>query len=308
MAEQILRLAPALRFEACEDGRCRIVRRTGDAYTFTNSQRALFERLWRGLSDADMHSVSQGQGALGGWLLSMRELGIVETAPTRRDSDIVWVTAAAADASFTPWPHACLALWGLVLTTLCVDAILRNAFDHSMPPLSFIHLVAIAAAWCTWVVLHEVAHFLVARWHGVSGRMEFFRQGIFAPRFYAQAVAELASARVRYSIYIAGPLLDCTIALVFLVAAKIQSNLWFDWASITASVFCAFSLLPLNDCDARKAWDCVARGRAQPRCKYCAFFLVYSVIACLCLATTSVLCIEMLFRIAPVHGGYSTSH
>lgn len=308
MAERILRLAATLRFEACADGRCRIVRRTGDAYAFSASQRALFAQLWRGLSATDINGEVEGHGALGGWLLSMRELGLVETAATRRDSDIPWTRAACADASFTPWTHAGFALWGLVLAGLCLDAILRKAFDPSLPNLSFARVAIVAAACCAWVVLHETAHCLAARRHGVKGRMEFFRHGMLAPHFHAPPTPKLAPARVRYSIYMAGPLLDGTIALLLLSATKIHSGLWFGWVSVVASVFSALSLLPLNDCDTRKAWDCIDRGGMPLGRGYRTFFFVYSAIAWLCLAMALVVGIEMLFRIVPVHGWHSPSH
>lgn len=48
MAEQIFRLAPALRFEEWDDGRCKIVQYSGHAYLFAGTQRVLFESLWRG--------------------------------------------------------------------------------------------------------------------------------------------------------------------------------------------------------------------------------------------------------------------
>lgn len=302
MTEPVLRLAAELRFEACADGRCKIVHRTGDAYTFAGSQRGLFERLWRGLSVAEVRSASQERDALDGWLLSLRDLGLVETAILRRDSDIPWAKTAGSGALFMPWPHVWLALWGLVLAGLCLEAILHNGFNHSLPMLSFAHLVVIAMSWCGWIVLHEAAHGVVARWHGVSGRIEFFRHGMLAPRFHAPVASERASARVRYAIYIAGPLLDGAIVLLLLLMTKIESNVWFGWTSAVASVFCAFSLLPLKDGDARNAWDCLDRSTAQRRRRYSAFFLVYSSIACFCLAMTSTLCIEMLFHIAPVHG------
>ncbi|MFY8136348.1 MAG: hypothetical protein ACOVKS_15215 [Aquimonas sp.] len=113
-------------------------------------------------------------------------------------------------------------------------------------------LCAALAALPPLVLMHEIAHWAVGRWHGLQGRLEWTASGRLKPRYRASAQPGL-SARVRARVLMAGPIADALGLLIAALAVLLLTpGPWVDLAlgcALSAALMFASNAQPQGDTD-----------------------------------------------------------
>jgi hypothetical protein len=113
-------------------------------------------------------------------------------------------------------------------------------------------LLAAAAALPPLVLMHEIAHWAVGRWHGLQGRLEWTAGGRLKPRYRAPAQPGL-SPGVHRRVLMAGPAADATgLLLAALAVLLLAPGPWGDVAlgfTLSAALMFASNAQPQGDTD-----------------------------------------------------------
>ncbi|WP_045758548.1 hypothetical protein [Xanthomonas albilineans] len=272
----IQRLKGDLAFERLCNGDLRMISRKLDMhFTVAKERRELIERLWLGVSPADMAALREGDSVLAGWLLSLAELGLIESSSTFRTQEPAWKEASREESMQrvrVPWSHVLIFVWSVALAYLTIVQMALGS-EHESVSLSALGyaifaLVVLGAS----VLLHELTHLVAARALGVrDGVLSFVSNGRLAPRYVMPHNEKLSMPAIRYGIYMAAPVFDAVVGMLAMLASWQWSGQAISILSIPPLLFCAYSALPLHDSDAAKAWDCVRESHGGRSARWISF-------------------------------------
>jgi len=243
---------------------------------------------------------------LNGWLISLEEIGLIELSRARRETGLDWRPGSrqlAAD-KVMPWPHLVIFLFMAVISVALVIAISGwFAFSGEFSAGSWL-LPAILASVGGWCIAHECSHLMAARLLGIRGGRIKWRKGArIAPHFRIEAVSEdaIASPRIRYLIYMAGPLCDCAIGGVIVGGAGLFLEHSLGWLDSLPLIFISLSLVAQPGNDVFMAQAAVAAN--TQRAGLSSFFTAFKVLAIIFATSASAFFLLLAGRAAALYFG-----
>lgn len=180
---------------------------------------AMLDALAQGLSETDLNLRFLSDPNCHKLWLMLSELALVETSTLPRRRRVQFEAGSAASVSPSPLITALRRTLPLLLLLNCAAALLLlPGLTEHLPRQGPLWLLTLLLVYLAHAGLHELAHAGCARVLGIRGRIQFFRQGFWQPRFEARAQTGLSHGARVAAIYAAGPLLDLGVQALALLA------------------------------------------------------------------------------------------
>ncbi|MFO1399267.1 MAG: hypothetical protein U1F48_19620 [Burkholderiales bacterium] len=241
-----------VRWAVQQDGSVGLKIEKGSLIRLGRGYARLLTALQRGIDPASNGLDHDSAGAL----LTLRELGVVEERVARPVAESGSGSPMHATVPLAAPPVAIPAVAALLLLLASATALLalglRGSFDWRAGPLQVMAALVIIIA---WLLAHETAHWLAARYRRVtSARLRF---GLRRPGSLLAVVMPTdlgtVSADSRLLIYAAGPALDlvvlnATLAML-LIGGPLAGPVAY-WAGLMLAVAIATNVLPVGRSDA----------------------------------------------------------